>query len=351
MDIYVLNSEFEEIGVIDVFQSLIWTTRYYDVGDFELYLPATKQALELLTAGNYLKRDDSARVMIIEKLQVTTDAEEGNYITASGRSFESALTRRIILSQINYSGALEGFIYTIINDNAITAANVTARKIPNLALSLPPLDTGVTLTAQVTYDEVAAKITELCKTYGIGWKIEKHNKTFYFSLYKGADRSYNQSENPFVVFSPEYDNLINSAYNFDKTNYKNAALVAGEGEGTARQTWGINSKSAGLERYELFVDAKDISSNEGAIETSEYYSLLDNKGATALAERAPTYDFDGEIEPSYPYIFGVDYKLGDIVQIDNELGITAAARIVEIIENWGTGGYKIVPTFEEWEVN
>lgn len=41
MDLYVLNKNLETTGVIDAYESLIWTPRYYTYGDFELYLPAT----------------------------------------------------------------------------------------------------------------------------------------------------------------------------------------------------------------------------------------------------------------------------------------------------------------------
>lgn len=348
MDVYILNSDFEEIGIIDVYNSLIWTTRYYDSGDFELYLPASVKALELLTSGKYVARDETARVMVIEKIEITTDAQEGNFITASGRSLESILSRRIVLSQTNLNSTLQEGIYRLVDENAANPTT-TIRQIPNLTLASPPLETSETITMQVTYDNLQDKVTELCKTYGIGWKIERSENNLIFSLYRGLDRSENQSENAPVTFSPEYDNLINSNYHYDATNFKNAALVAGEGEGTARKTWGINRTAAGFDRYEVFVDAKDVSSNEGAIGITDYYLLLEQKGLEKLAEHTPTYAFEGEIDPNLQYIYGVDYSIGDIVQVENEYGIAATARIIEVIESWSAAdGYAAIPTFEEW---
>ena len=57
MDIYVLNSNFEKIGVIDAYQSVIWTTRYFTPGDFEVYIPADKDLLNLLQVDYMLVRD------------------------------------------------------------------------------------------------------------------------------------------------------------------------------------------------------------------------------------------------------------------------------------------------------
>lgn len=350
MDVYILNSDFEEIGIIDVYNSLIWTTRYYESGDFELYMPASSAALELLTSGKYVARDGTKNIMVIEKIEVKTDVTNGNFITVTGRSIESILSRRIILAQTNINTTLQAAIYRLVDENAVNPT-MTIRQIPNLSLATPALVTSETLKMQVTYDNLQDTVIKLCKTYGIGWKIERNGTNLVFSLYRGLDRSETQSTNAPVIFSPEFDNLINSNYQNDISNFKNAALIAGEGEGTARKTWGINRTSAGYDRYEIFVDAKDISSNEGEIGITDYYNLLEQKGYETLAEHTPVYTFDGEIEPQYQYIYGTDYNIGDIVQIENEYGIGAKARIIEIIENWSVdNGYKVVPKFEDWEV-
>lgn len=46
----------EIIGIIDAAQSVIWTTRYYGVGEFEIYASATAKHIELLQEGNYVTR-------------------------------------------------------------------------------------------------------------------------------------------------------------------------------------------------------------------------------------------------------------------------------------------------------
>ena len=99
MDIYVYNQLLEKIGVIDDYESIIWATRYYEPGDFEIKIPAGSQNIELLEKDNYLVRYDDEAVMIIEKLTIVTDIENGNYILASGRCFKSILDRRVIWKQ------------------------------------------------------------------------------------------------------------------------------------------------------------------------------------------------------------------------------------------------------------
>ena len=104
MDLYILDKSLETIGIIDVFTSVIWTKRYFSAGDFELYLPASSNNIKLLQTGNYVKRLDDDTVMIIEKIQITTDAETGNFLTVSGRSLEILLARRIVWKQTIFLG-------------------------------------------------------------------------------------------------------------------------------------------------------------------------------------------------------------------------------------------------------
>ena len=40
-EVIVLNSDLEIVGVVDNFVSLIWTKRFWAVGDCELYVVAT----------------------------------------------------------------------------------------------------------------------------------------------------------------------------------------------------------------------------------------------------------------------------------------------------------------------
>ena len=207
-----------------------------------------------------------------------------------------------------------------------------------------------TIVKQVTGANVAEFLAEVCKTYGIGWDIYIKGALFYFELYKGLDRSYNQTDLPYVVFSPEFDNLLATDYQFDKTNYKNVALVGGEGEGTARKMVTVGT-AGNLDRYEIFVDSRNSSSNDGEISDDEYTTMLEEEGNEALSESDNSINesISGEVEPSTNYTLGVDYFLGDIVEVINEYGIEAAPRIIEIIESEDDTGSYTIPTFSTEE--
>lgn len=359
MDVYILNRDLEFVDICDDYISIIWTPRYFKSGDFELYLPATDKNIASMKADYYVVRDkdiikdDSGiiykNVMIIEKIQVVTDVEEGNRLIVTGRCLKSILARRIIWQQTTLYGLAETALRSIITDNAINPS-IESRKIDNLQLSVIKGFTDK-INRQVTGDNLYDFIVEVCTTYGIGWEIFIQDDAFMIHFYKGEDRSYNQDVNPYVIFSAEYDNLLSTDYTYDKTNYKNVALIAGEGEGLARKT-AVAGEASGLDRYEIYVDSRNSSSNDGNISESEYTELLIEEGNETLKDDANTIteNIDGQVEPSGNYVYGQDYFLGDIVEVINEHGISATSRITEVIESEDENGPSTIPTFGTWEV-
>ena len=348
MDIYVYNSNLERIGLIDVYQSLIWTKRYYQLGDFELYIHASTGLFEILQKDNILVREDDDSLMVIEHIEITTDVETGNYIIVSGRSIESYLSRRIVRYQINIDNTVENAIRQLIDENAINTKD-NYRVIPNLTLGTAQ-GFADTLKMQITYDNLCDCVISLCQSYRYGFKIVLENNKLVFNLYQGVDHSYSQNTNPYVTFSPEFDNLINSHYVTNKQEYKNYAYVFGEGEGSKRSIRAVSLKAghtpSGLDLHELYVDAKDLTTNDGEIGTREYGELLYTRGIEKLNESKETIAFEGEVNSNLSYQYKKDYNLGDIVQITNEYGITTKARITEIIESESDSGTELVPTFE-----
>ena len=90
--------------IIDNAVSIIWVQRYNEAGEFEIQLQADRETFNLLVNNEcYLTRDDSASVMICEDIKLTTDAENGDIITITGRSAESILSRRIANHLYEYS--------------------------------------------------------------------------------------------------------------------------------------------------------------------------------------------------------------------------------------------------------
>ena len=343
MDLYILNRNFETVDIIDNAASVIWTEKYIGAGDFEIYIPASEKAVNVLCDDYYIVRPDTDRVMVIKNSKIHADTETGNYLTVTGPSLESILSRRIVWQQTNLSGKVEIAVRRLITENIIDP-EIPERKIPNFKLG-DIQGFAETMEMQVTGDNLGETIDRICKTYNMGYKITLQDGNFVFDMYRGTDRSYNQSVNPYVVFSPDFENLLNSDYAYTGNTYKNVALVAGEGEGLERKTKAVGDAS-GLDRYEMYADARNASTNNGEIPDDEYYNKLVEDGKETLKENQATESFTGEVNYTEPYKYGRDYFLGDVVQVINEYGITATPTITETIEADDENGYSLIPTFE-----
>lgn len=342
MDLYVLDQIFAPIAVIDRYKSLIWTTKYCDCGDFELYMPADAGIMQYIREDYFIVReDDQTSVMIIESVVIESNVENGDYFIVSGRSAESLIGRRIIWSQTNLRATEPSqAVFRLITDNAISPTN-QARVIPHITLG-DPLQTENRLNIQFTGTNLLEAVKTICKEYGMGFRMELVEGDLVFTCYIGS--------NTLVTFSPEYDNLVGSDYSSDVTGLKNVALTAGEGEGTARKTAAVSSTSTeptGIQRREIYVDARDISSDEGEISDSDYYAKLEQRGKGELSKQAAMVSFSCEVAPQMTYRYKVDYDLGDIVRIANSFGVSARSRITAVTESFSDEGYQVIPTFDD----
>ena len=353
MELMLLDTSLDAVAVVDEYESVIWVDRYQEYGDFELYSPVTASILSVFKQDYYLWNRDSEHVMIIEKLLIKTDVETGNNITITGRSLESLLKRRIVWKQRSITGNLQNGIKALLNENVIAPAD-SARRIDNFIFeeSTDPRITGLKVDAQFTGDELYDAIVKLCKTNDIGFKVTlNNNKQFVFKLYAGLDRSYDQTENPYVVFSPSFENIVNSNYLESKSALKNVTLIGGEGEGAERRYTTLGDAS-GLNRRELFVDARDVSSesydddgNTITVTEDVYFNWLKERGKTKLLENEDVTSFEGEVEASVMFKYQEDFFIGDIIQIENEYGHETAARIVEMNTSVNRYGTSVYPTF------
>lgn len=351
MDISVLNTNFEVISVIDSFDSLIWTDRYNRYGDFELHTVFRPELLDVIKEDYYFRIKESEHIMIVEDIRISSDVENGDKLTVSGKSLESILTRRIVWSQTQIKDRLQNAVEKLLFDNFIRPSD-PKRKIPNFVFrkNQHPILNFLQLDTQYTGDNVYDVITNLCDIFSMGFRITLNDANqFVFELYYGENRSYSQEENPYVIFSPKFENILNSNYYSSNGEYKNVVLIAGEGEGSARKTSNIGD-SEGLTRRELFVDARDISSDidgERTLSDSEYDSKLKNRGREKLKECSRNTAFEGEVDYFGMFRYGRDYFIGDIVQISNEYGHEGKVFISEVVTSQDNSGYSIYPTFKK----
>lgn len=345
------NDTFTKIAVIDNATSVIWQKRFNAVGEFEIYIKASEKLLELLDGDIFVMRDDSNVGMYIEKVQLNTDDENGDYLTISGHSAEIILSWRVVQRAVYSSATITAesiirdlitrlliYFEVIINPNAIKW------------LTLGPNNQwDDKVNRQFTGKNLLEIVQELCMTYNYGFEFSWNGNGFTINLYKGVDRSYDQTDNTFVVFSPEFENLGNTEYIKDTSNYANCCTVGGEGEGSERVFVTVTPENLeGFYRRFIYIDARNSSSED--LTEKQYRDMLRADGVEALELQKIVTSFSGDILNYNNYTYGVDYGLGDKVSIINEYGVRGNATITEITEVEDENGYRLIPTLSEWTV-
>ena len=181
-------------------------------------------------------------------------------------------------------------------------------------------------------------------------------KEMIILVLEGADRCMLLEENPHIVFSDSYNNLLSFTYFTDTSVKRNFAYVLGKGEGEQRKrtTYYEDSEPDLLDRYEVYVDAKDISDEEQKngetkpIPDAEYIELLKEKGNQNIIPTKTKSESQIAVQ-STQFQYGVDYFVGDFVTVEHQrFGIRQnKIQLVGMIESFDRNGRNLTPTFKE----
>jgi hypothetical protein len=370
MEPYTLSREYLKKDVIDGFNSIIWTERYYGDSEVKLTVPTTKEMVDKLPVGTFLGIDESDELMIIE----TMNPKDGK-IELSGISVLSWLNNRFIrtsaLQKDQYwylEGETAGWIlwaivyYMCIGGNFLNGTTPIGISNPEKfiipGLGLDDYDkSGVALKVAIPYGPVYDAMKDIAKTYEIGMRIifDINSTTpLKFRSYKGLDRTSTQSDIPVVRFSPQMDSFANieevQSIATLKTHIYSFApgLDPEEGQPDLRTTPGIailaGEQYTGFDLRAKLVFAGDITTDQVGGSSSKLLEILNNRAQTELANDKYIKTVDGEIVPDNQFQYGIHYNLGDIIEVEGNTGVVQRSRITEYIRSQDSSGEKSYPT-------
>lgn len=324
------------IGELNNYTALIHVLRWKTYGSFEIHVPVMYD--RLFQEGNIIMLNNERRKTGIIKY-IGIDDKDGDEVVIKGFSLLYILTQRITIPpagrayhEFNKTCA-EDIMIALVNANAIAPADA-ARKIPKLIVRKSQ-GRGDKLTYQTRYDGLLDALTELCAASGLGicMELDPENKQYVFLVLEGTDRSVNQQERPPMIFNINYDNISGREYIRDSSDYKNCAYTGGQGDGVDRIIKVIGAENTGINRHEMFVDARDI----------EDENNLPDRGNVRLTEHAKVTTYSCKADDS---LYETKWNLGDIVTTkDAQWGIVMHDRVTEVEEALDANGYEVEPTF------
>lgn len=288
IDIFVLDGNLKLAGVVDAYKSLIWVNRYSKPGDCEVYLDANPENIALLGIGKYLVRSDDPMICRIRKIEIDTAPENGNYLIVTGYDVKKLIDQRIFWGKATVNGNLEAFIRKVVNSSCASTANAERKFKKDNGEQLLYLgsEAGLTFTEseQISYKNVGEKIREYCDKFKFGYRVIRNGEKLYFELFNGSDKT------DTVIFSDEYENLASTKYVDDATDLANVALIAGSGEDAERLT-DVYGSASGLERYELFADARDIAQKITWEQLIDIYPTVEQGGQGTIVFAGSNYAY------------------------------------------------------------
>lgn len=367
MNFYTLNRSFLKEETIDKFTSGLWTERYYGDSDFQLIVPATVDMFQKLLVGTFVAIDDSKEVMVIDSAVF-----DKGLLTVSGMSLLPWMNNRFVRASalhedrywtpgidtnpgwviwaILYYWCIDGEFLNNVYPMGI--ANPQRLKIPNLSLMSYDA-TGPSIFPAIPYGPVYDTMKTVATTYEIGMTItlesaDANGYSLKFRNYKGADRTSRQNVNPQVRFSPQMDNLTGIkelhsnkesktvAYSFAPSNPNGMATTPGISDSSASAT-GFDLKA--LQTFE-----DDITTDLVGSDPALLLSMLNDRATLALQDHQFVKTVDGEIVPTSQFKYGVDYTLGDLIEVQGSSGVVSISRVTEYIRAQDEAGEKAYPT-------
>ena len=204
---------------------------------------------------------------------------------------------------------------------------------------------------QVSYDNILEWLYSLCETIGGSANVRLDGNALKCDLFSGTDRSLLQDDNPHIVFSDAYNNLLSFSYAADDAVQKNFAYVLGCGEGNARKrtTFCSGTEPTYLDRYEVYVDERNTAQEEDVTD-AEYLEILKSSGAEHLVQ--PKTASESAIAAfSTRYQYNKDYFVGDYVTVEQRrFGlIQPRIQLIGMVESFDQNGRSLTPTFKEME--
>lgn len=291
---------------------------YYDVGEFEVYAPATQRNLTTLQKGNYVKIPNQRFIWVITSVQYTFTAGGARMISAKGYEAKWLLSKRIIATPKELQGTITNAVYGLVNQTLGTGANA-ARKIVGFEVDTNVLLIDISGT-QAPRGNLMEFVNNLLKTYNCGSQVIYENGKLKYTILNGKVKNHS------VKFSQSLDNLLSSEYLSDDTEKATLAQVVSTVEEIDYiQTY--NTGATGIDRVEILVNSnlntKYVDANGVEQETTPtsdlYIGWQVEEGKKELTNHKEILEVNGELDLSTSlYEFDKDYYIGDIVGVQDE---------------------------------
>lgn len=355
-----LNFDFVPDSQFDTYDSLIWKERYKEAGEFVMKTGDIQDTLTRLPLGNLVAIAESDEVMMVENHLIETDEEGKRILTVSGRTFETFFENRVarpigeealhlefpedtsqdwVIEGLTPAGVARRLIQASSTDSSAMTHHGQGIENYQCTVQSGLLAADASWTVSIKPGTVYERVLDFLSISNLGIRNKRPSDTTVLSpltteIYKGVDLSSS------VIFSVPAGHFLKSSYLWSNVGYQNMVWAFSYYQWAAP----TNAGGSGLNRRIGFLDASDIKSTTPYTRDA---SLLDKRGSTYLADHKKTTVFDGQVSPDIPYVFKVNYDLGDVVNVRGEYGVDQNVRVTEYIRIQDEEGERAYPSLAQ----
>ncbi len=301
----------ELLGVVDDFISFSFQRSYSGIGEWQLTLNADSLNAQRIKEMKYIRVSDKVAGYVAKHTEVNED--NTHTITYTGYELKAIAARRIILpptgyAYLSYANVSPEYVIAHLIDTQILNPETTNRQVTG---TIATYSEGADIISyNGRFQNVASEIEALATAYYIGWAADIEDGAIVWKIWRGVDRTAGQEDNDRMIVSYAYDSMNNS--DIEEGNVTpNYALIAGQGEGLDRQLATIDNVEAGINRNEVYIDARDITQEAGI-------SALLQRGKEKLSEYGSDTVYNATFSKSFNDRYRIGYELGDIGTVIDE---------------------------------
>lgn len=281
--IRVFDEQFHYVGVCDDYSYLNYKKSFAEAGDLTMKVVFTGENYGLYSSAAYLCVPDGGC------FAVDAVYSDGETVTVRGRDALSLFDREVLPAAQSFS-ARTGEILC-----SLAALGAGALPAP---LGTEGRETGEAAVYDAYPGSLYSLMREAASVLGVGMELRYDfaSECFVFTAKAVVDRTSAQTEREPLILGRERENLAEEYYASDRSDYRNGAVVLGEGANGLPLTVTVPPPAGEAPRY-LYCTARSFTVRQYGSE-EDYRAALYRFGESALAAHRPRLTYTAVLNPN-----------------------------------------------------
>lgn len=333
MEVYALDSSFQTVTVNIPYFNLQWNRKYYEAGDFSMEVASDT----FDPKWAYVGTSERPELGVVQKIEYSSDGKAT--VQVSGFFYEKILDDKVC--------------YPRYKANASTTEqacrNILSKYKSDIPVELAAANSpmlGDRTQSDFVDDELGTKLYSILETRELSQRItyDYAADKLIWNVWQGKDRTQDQTENAWAVFSSDFGNIASESVSTDTSDWKNYCIIPAAEDDNGKETIVVYADLSGGGYKRQMVLDKRSSKQEDDQTLAEFKESLVQEGIEELLDHQVVEDVDIESAEDSGYLFNFD--LGDKCDIlIPRVGIEIQARIVEVEEVFKSSGHTVTLGF------